>query len=314
MMHYTPDIAAGQAEMPVWVTRHCTNINIALRKHRARRIMEEDIDDLLEEVETKFIKGPCSRPNSVCKQNTIVENHSYSSLLTQASFRLETCDLDDILKDVDEEKSSLLNSRAVTLGHPGSSGGSKCFPVYLGGAGYGAGHSTLSSPSLKVGMRMLVSVRITPQKTWRNSTIYTSLGGYEVGCSSVLCGYVFSYPFGSFGVFAAMERATKECLSQCIQHKKQLSATIKSIFRVSSSACLVRGKIGGNKASTSKQSKCSEYSDVSSSFGAFGLFCSFKIKRFGEVVSSEQVTQFDIANIATKKLEKESLDVWCDMI
>ncbi|CAG2054265.1 unnamed protein product [Timema podura] len=123
-------------------------INAVTRIHIYKLIMEEDIDDLLEEVETKFIKGPCSRPSSVCKQNTVVENHSYSSLLTKASFRVETCDLDDILKDVDEEKSSLLNSRVVTPGHPGTSGGFKCFPVYLGGAGYSAGHSTLSSPRI----------------------------------------------------------------------------------------------------------------------------------------------------------------------
>nr|CAD7440423.1 unnamed protein product [Timema bartmani] len=130
MVHHTPDIAASQAEIPVCVTRHFTNVSTALIKH---------------------------------------------------GVRVETCDLDDILKDVDEEKSSLLNSRVVTPGHPGTFGGFKCFPVYLGGAGYSAGHSTLSSPSLKVGMRMLVSVRIMPQKTWMNSTIYASLSGYVRG-------------------------------------------------------------------------------------------------------------------------------------
>ncbi|CAG2066539.1 unnamed protein product [Timema podura] len=71
--------------------------------------------------------------------------------------------------------------------------------------------------------------------------------------------------------------------------KKESVATVKSISRLSSSSCPVRGEISGNKSRTSKRSDCSKFSDVS--FVRARSACSVRLE-YSAQESSRQLRPF----------------------
>ncbi|KDR15583.1 protein C8orf37 homolog [Zootermopsis nevadensis] len=101
--------------------------------------MEEDIDELLEEVENKFIhKNYEERP---------IKLLTASLVSSQSSFRCDSLDCDDILRDVEDNADS---KPVVTtnLRCDNKIGNAKlrCFPVYLGGSDSTSGCSAIGTP------------------------------------------------------------------------------------------------------------------------------------------------------------------------
>ncbi|PSN35642.1 hypothetical protein C0J52_22037 [Blattella germanica] len=102
--------------------------------------MEEDIDKLLEEVENKFInENGDDKPRKYLKANIFSP---------QSSFRCDSSDYEDILRDVDDNTDpksvSLRNLRRDQTS--AGSVTSKCFPVYLGGSECSSGLSSIGTP------------------------------------------------------------------------------------------------------------------------------------------------------------------------
>ncbi|GFG31575.1 hypothetical protein Cfor_08049 [Coptotermes formosanus] len=102
--------------------------------------MEKDIDELLEEVENKFINK-----NNEDKSRKLLTAHTLSS---QSSFRCDSSDYDDILRDVEDHTDSkpMLSKSLTTNSSPTASAGIRCFPVYIGGSDHSSGCSTVGMP------------------------------------------------------------------------------------------------------------------------------------------------------------------------
>ncbi|XP_069677055.1 cilia- and flagella-associated protein 418-like [Periplaneta americana] len=98
--------------------------------------MEEDIDDLLEEVENKFIN---QRNNE--KPKKLLTANIFSA---HSSFRCDSSDYDDILRDVEENSDS--KSICIKKDSASSITVRRCFPLYLGGSDFSNGYSTIGAP------------------------------------------------------------------------------------------------------------------------------------------------------------------------
>ncbi|KAJ9589878.1 hypothetical protein L9F63_016996 [Diploptera punctata] len=101
--------------------------------------MEKDIDELLEEVENKFINE-----SNDDKSKKFIKTNLFSP---QSSFTCDSSDYEDILRDVDDNT----DSKSVCLRSlrkeytPIGSATCKCFPLYLGGSKNTRGCSTIAS-------------------------------------------------------------------------------------------------------------------------------------------------------------------------
>ncbi|XP_067006810.2 cilia- and flagella-associated protein 418 [Anabrus simplex] len=95
--------------------------------------MDEDLDDLLEEVENKFIKH--NNGENVKKLEVKITSPN-------SSFSDDTLPLDDIIPDVKNEDSNTVNN---VNNIPGTKSPTRCFPVFLGGADIMSGLSTIGN-------------------------------------------------------------------------------------------------------------------------------------------------------------------------